>query len=541
MPPPPDPNNPIVFPEPAVPVTLPAVEPGTKVLAFYHANHHPQGFRYVRVCHNVNVTPLLGLSSGWLCATVLSPWGLQMARRRGAQEAMYVHVRFDGVFHDTLAGRSDGLDMHVHAGLVQIIRSDQQLPAVLLSVLVVRWWDYFSNTTWSDYSVTNDGFHRDLIDGKCGMYPSLAGEFEMYTVFVKCTADLDKISEHWAQAALQGLNTVAWYFLWPHQVLVADRTGGSVREQKLFALCQRMERAGIRSGWPHPSHLYRQLCGKLWIPQMSLNREYRVPPTTRVQYADVRCDVEQAAEQAIRSLLDIRREVWGKPALPVDEFKGVVKLGFSWQGDDVLPFQGKDNLTRVLLKLLEQHHSEQLFCLVQEMVPDVVCEFRVVCFNDAAGVGKCYKHEWLWMKMKEKGKHHNHQSVCEVKDFALTSAHVLSDDEAADEFFDGDRQTLAQARLAAEMLVKRWMLWFLADCGDPVPVTRLDFLISRHGGEGGGPAAWTCEVGECGASLCSIECDARNCATLNWTVRLDPSGRFPMTLPTIRRNNGWKS
>ena len=27
---------------------------------------------------------------------------------------------------------------------------------------------------------------------------------------------------------------------------------------------------------------------------------------------------------------------------------------------------------------------------------------------------------------------------------------------------------------------------------------------------------WTCEVGECGASLCSVECDARNCATLNW-------------------------
>ena len=47
---------------------------------------------------------------------------------------------------------------------------------------------------------------------------------------------------------------------------------------------------------------------------------------------------------------------------------------------------------------------------------------------------------------------------------------------------------------------------------------------------------WTCEVGECGASLCSVECDARNCATLNWAVREDPSGRFPMALPKICRN-----
>ena len=47
---------------------------------------------------------------------------------------------------------------------------------------------------------------------------------------------------------------------------------------------------------------------------------------------------------------------------------------------------------------------------------------------------------------------------------------------------------------------------------------------------------WTCEVGECGASLCSVECDARNCATLNWAVKEDPSGRFPMALPKIFRN-----
>merc|ERR1719491_1857023 len=145
-----------------------------------------------------------------------------------------------------------------------------------------------------------------------------------------------------------------------------------------------MERAGVRSGWPHPSSLYRQLCGKLWVPQMCLNPEYRVPPTTRIQYADIRADVDHAALQAIAAVQAIRCRIWGKPAVPIEEFKGVAKLGFSWQGDDVLPFQGPANLARVLIKLFEQRRSEQCVCLVQEMIPGVVCEHRVLCFHDAA-------------------------------------------------------------------------------------------------------------------------------------------------------------
>lgn len=272
---------------------------------------------------------------------------------------------------------------------------------------------------------------------------------------------------------------------------------------------------------------------------MCLNKEHRVPPTTRVQYADIRTDLRRTAEQAVKNLLTIRREVWGKPEVPIDEFRGVAKLGFSWQGDDVLPFQGVDNLTRVLLKLFEQRHCEQLLCLVQEMIPDVVCEYRVLCFHDAAA--GMYIRERLWMRMKAKGEHHNHQGICEVGEFALTSANVLSGEDAAIEFFGGDCGKRNQVETSVDRLVDRWLLWFAAESADPPPVTRLDFLISRHGGEADGPAAWTCEVGECGASLCSVECDARNCSTLNWAVREDPSGRFPMPLPTIRRNNGWKS
>ena len=47
--------------------------------------------------------------------------------------------------------------------------------------------------------------------------------------------------------------------------------------------------------------LYRLLCGKLWLPQMSLHKEWRVPATVKVQFADVRTDAKAAAERAIES------------------------------------------------------------------------------------------------------------------------------------------------------------------------------------------------------------------------------------------------
>jgi len=248
-------------------------------------------------------------------------------------ELPYVHVCFTGPFRDALAGEQETLDLEVHPGLVRSVDGDRP-PPVLLSVLAVRCMDYWSNTTWSDYSVTSDGLHRDLVDGPHGLFHTLAGEFEMYTAFVKSTGDLDRISASWAQAALQGLNTVAWYFLWPqHRTPVgpAERCcarSGSVHEQRLFALYQRIDRAGIRSGWPHPCSLYRQLCGKLWIPQMSLNKAHCVPPTTRVQYADLRVDAHRTAEQAICRLIAIRQQVWDRPAVSTEEFSGVAKLGF---------------------------------------------------------------------------------------------------------------------------------------------------------------------------------------------------------------------
>lgn len=330
---------------------------GLKVLAFYHSNLHPSGHRSVHICSGCHLQPLSGLSSGWLPATVL---------KSKPPNEDFVMLRFAGPFCDPLYGMANSIDLKVPVRLVRCLTPQTQMPRPLLSVVIVRWWDYQVNPTWSDYCVTNDGMLLDLVDGPYGIMLLIPGEFEAYTVFVKRSEDLDvKGLEHWAQAVLWGVNTVVWYFVWPCQRSDADSVAGCVSERQFFTFQRRMERLGLRSGWPHPSTLYQQLCGKLWIPQMSLQREWRIPPTVKVQYADVTRDARAAAKRAIRSLLLIGGQIdtWATPADDCfDSFHGVVKLGFSWQGDDVLPFVGIENLARVLRRLLNQG-SEPLNCL----------------------------------------------------------------------------------------------------------------------------------------------------------------------------------
>merc|ERR1719433_1668369 len=115
---------------------------------------------------------------------------------------------------------------------------------------------------------------------------------------------------------IKGHNTVIWYFVWP----TCSRQGhGYVREQDFFNFCQAMERVPIRTGWPHESSLYRILCGKLWVPQMCLNRVYRVPPTTRVHYAEFKRDPAMAVIRALEALMRLRQRVWGKAPVPFQD------------------------------------------------------------------------------------------------------------------------------------------------------------------------------------------------------------------------------
>lgn len=502
---------------------------GEEVLAVYRSNDHPDGCRYVKVADREETFPVVGLSVGWLIATVLEDFHPESLDERSTKT--YVHLEFGGTFQDPHSGFSENLRMLVHPSRVRRFQSDK--PDLHLALFCVRWWDYWSNTDWSDCDITSDAMLRDLIDGPYGVDQELPCEYELYTAFVKSSDDFSRINGDAVRSMLRAPNISAWYFLRPTRY---EDDGiskpGCVPEHKFFALCQKLERAGIPSGWPQTSYLYRLLCGKFWVPQMCLHRDYKVPATSRVHYAEFADAAQDSAQRAIGCLRDLRSHAGFLPNVSAEDLKGVAKLGFTCIEEEVMPFCGVESLSRVLQHLFSKSGSEQTVCIVQEMVPDVVCEQRLLCFQDA--LNDTTVRERLWVQMMDKGKNEQHHQKCnELSDFAFASTMVVSEDVALKEIFDGNHSALKQAQEQADALVEHWLTWFCVECPEPPSVTRLDFLVS-YSKESKQVSVWTCKVGDCGSSLCGVPVDARNAAALNSAMRNDESERFPRPLPSIR-------
>lgn len=583
-----------------------------RVYAFYNANDHPGKHRYAHVHGSQTRFPLVGLTSGWLPATVLerssnktkvrfspsfcdpfdlSAMGQSPSRAPRSPLPERVVLRYVSAPTQRTMGKGKGkfgkvgktpglffgktkpahsfsapaeipiysptevwcngkgrprpttnsqrtLDLHIDNHL---ICDGSKLPRrPLLSILCFRYFDYWTDGKWSDYSVLSDGMLVDVLDGPCSVHRELPGEYEIFTVFIRETSDLRSLDPGQLRAMLTGENVVAWYFLWPTPCGNTN-PWGYVSEEDLFPFMHAMERVPVRTGWPHMSHLYRQLAGKLWVPQMCLHKEYRVPPTTRIYFADFEYNNRRAVIQALDVIMRLRKNLWNREPVPYDRFKGVVKLGFSWGGLDVLPFKGIASMMKNVKTLFSHPECRNTACLVQEMVADVVAEHRVLCFYDK--VAQRFHKEPLWSIIGKPAQHAKHKvNAFDVDEFQCAFGITLSRQKVASELFQGDYLACRKVEEEASRLVDRWLLWFQTESPEPPQCTRIDFLITRSPDQGGAASVWTCEVGECGASLCSVEVHPRNIVALNNAILQDCSGRFPKPLPVVLpRNDGWKS
>jgi len=500
---------------------LVAYASGHEVSAFFNSNHHPEGRRYVKVKDRTEGFPLIGQSAGWLPATILESF--DPAGFVEADQATWVHVQFSGTFRDTQHGHCEGLEMRVHPGLLR--RSSVDAPSLVLSLFCVRWWDYWSNPSWSDWNVTSDGLLKDLLTGPYSVDQVLPGEYELHTAWVQKSQDLMQITGEEVRNMLRGPHISNWMFLWPTRSTTADSQPGCVGEYEYFAMTQRLERAGIPTGWPQTSYLYRQLSGRLMTPQMCLHPEYKVPATTRVHYAEFAEAQQDVADRAIGCLLDIRGSMGAPAVAGPSELRGVVKLGFSWCPGSNESFCGASSLIAALNRIFQLPGSNQIVCLLQEAVPDVVCEMRLLCFHDAAKGGYSFAQERLWLRAQPDGGLLEEQGG--------PAPVVVSEAVALEEFFQGSQEGMKKAEAEADKLAEWWQIWFCTECPEPPQYARFDFLVSYSADKGASVSTW--EIGDSSSSLCGLEVGARNMATLNGAMRNDETGRFPKTLPPIRR------
>jgi len=275
-----------------------------------------------------------------------------------------------------------------------------------------------------------------------------------------------------------------------------------------------------------------------------------VPPTTRIHYADFKQNKRRAAEKAIQALQRLKTFVWGEPSVAVDDYKGVVKLGFSWCGADVLPFKGPKSLVTNVTRLFEHRRCDNTVCLVQEMIAAnhvdgkrhvrrVEAEHRVLVMRDSAAPG--FRKETMWMENAppSEGFFKHNVATSDVNGFNTASHYTIKPKDVETRLFKGDKAAMAMVESMAQRTVDAWLRWFSTETPQPPQCTRIDFLVT-HIAQGLGEV-WTCEVGECGASLCTVDVHGRNTSALNSAIHWDESARFPVTMPSkLTRNDGSK-
>lgn len=481
--------------------TLP-LRKGDSVDAFFNFFDHPKGYRPLGIAGMARTSPVLGKSQGWMAATIVEDF--DPGRFDTHDKETWVLVRFNGRFADPLCESiwTELEPMRVTPTKVRTVLGDTGCAPPSLSVLVVRWHDYYERQGYSDFDITREGsvrdfFMGDAFSGDHCVDAVLEDDYEVFTAFVSTNEDLRRISEHWANAQLQGRHRAAMYYLWPGQIQTPK--GAFVCERTFFDLVERMELVGVPMRYPHPGHLYRQLTGKLWVPAMSLHPEYNLPKTTRVHVQDVVVDAAQAAESALRALSALT----GRD----DVEKGVCKLGFSWCGKDVEAFHGSEELASKMGQLFGKPGSQSTTCLVQELIPDVVCELRCLAFYDRSK--GTYKRQLVYM-CEEKGRSNDKEHG-----FSLTTHLTISAERALEVCFQGDEKAQAMAHEEAHRLTTAWLRWMRTECPEVQPQNRFDFLVSYNPTNKGESRVFTCEVTEGGSSLCGLKTAPRTCAYLN--------------------------
>lgn len=510
---------------------------GEAVRAYYHMNDHPHGYRYVRMIDGApeetpeGVGAAVGLSSGWIPATVQEDWKPGQASSDPQERVL---VRLHGTFAD--AYNQDpkpvkGMYWRVPRSLVRPMGMPQL--KLELSLVVFRWWDYWNqrNKRSRSHNVANEEMLLDVLQGPDSPHDAFGrqGAYEVYSAFVRGTSDLQNLGAQLA-AAMRGSRRVALYFLWPTQrPAVERRLPACVSETAFFQLQSRMEEAGIRTCWPHDQRLYRELSGKLWVPRVCRDLpELHVPATVRVDMDSWLADPRTTAEAIISELQQLRGKAPETHRASPGLFRGVAKLGFSWMGEDVRPFSGPTELEKVLSQLLDGAPRDAV-CLVQERVEEVVCELRMICFRDLASGPDAVKMELVRMKMHP--PRHNDPT------FSLTSHLTMTAAEARDSAFQGSAKAMQAAESEVHRLANRWLQWFRDEgLGTPASI-RLDFLVSkaRSGTE---PRVWTVELCENGGSLCGLPHAARTTSFLNNCMEgvsdtSSAAGSFPKPLPSL--------
>lgn len=422
---------------------------GSRCFVFYRYDG------YFAVDHVTERKPRVGLCEGWTEAEIL------------AMEGTRVRVRHLHRYWMNSGG--DALDMSDEENSVQWV--DQTAVArapepPMLGLIIVMWGGDEAPALSSraagfwgpSGSPVSPLFAKNMLDAvhtRCGT------RYEAHIAFVSNQSELGSLCERRLRQRVQGAKRkAALYLLWPTQ-FDDDEAGrpGMVPAAALFDLMQRLEMCGVHSKFPHSSHVYRLLVSKEWTTM----KKFNTPRTTRVSVSTIIDDAQQAATLALQG---IRRKD-----------KGVAKLGYSWEAEDVIAWSSLPELADALMRLATQPGCRAEFVYVQEYV-HAKGEIRAYCLQ-----GRVVHFIYTAFSLSSQHRFDNFREL--RRDAVLT------------EWFAGDELQLTSVENKVRRLAKKWLKWFRDFAAEPLLFLRVDCFVTLEND------VLTGELTELGASFLS--------------------------------------
>ena len=285
---------------------------GTSVRAYYDMNDHPMGYRYVKMLEmprdgpaDASDPPVVGVSQGWIPATVVEDYDPKQNGGAG------VLVKLHGFFEDPYREEKpvSGMMWKVQPNLI-CLRSSPPVK-IQLSLVVVRWKEYYTRTTTSrSHNILNESLIRDLLAGEasCKEVFGDRGAYEVISVFASAGRHLDAVPRELLASSLRGSRKAALFFLWP-TLKKGSGEQGHVDADAMKSLMTGLEGLGVKTCWPHPWSLYEDLVSKQWAPRDCSRLELRIPPTTSVSRKSLKqLGVKAVASSAIAELQRLSTE-----------------------------------------------------------------------------------------------------------------------------------------------------------------------------------------------------------------------------------------
>lgn len=453
--------------------------------------------------------PRHGLTAGWLPATTETP--------PGSDPRAMVAVKWEGNhWYDWESGQpyTDEPGNHwLPARCIKYGPTPEErppLPEVDVSFVVVRWGSLvfrvqYNYDSWGqrEGSTVSNRFIRCFFKDHVAL--KLPQRYEIYTVFVTQSEELDRVPEGYIRSVLRGKSLCGLYFIWAMQgqqnMFDTWTIPGYFDEISVYKMVDRLESVGISTHWAHPLPLWKLLTSKSWNTTLCLSPQYQTPLTVRIPLDLVNTGPEWAAEEAYKTLMDLyqyRKSLPGYVPTNSDaEFtdnleenwekaRVVCKLGFSYEAMDVKFCKGGQELARALQYLSTKTSYKNDCLLVQQRVNFVNLEFRVYVIE-----GRQINVHYTRFK--------------EISAGLATGFLHASRREAIDKWFDSDEAAFIDAENQVARILERVNAWMLAECCQPILSSRVDFIVEHA--RPGKADVWLGEVGEQGYSTQTLDMD----------------------------------